>query len=320
MGEVVDLERLIGVDEDRRSDLPERAFTGLGGLLQRELETHGPVPPERLEELRIQAGASAANVEALSALAETDSQGRLVGVLGLTVNPTPHEFRVDGQVLYTWCAFDGIVFPIAHGWTAGVRSVCPVTGQAITVDVTPGAVTSRHPEHAVLAVAVPGSGGSPATTEAVKAAFCARNRLYTSVAAAEDATADDPDVAIVSVDDAHRFGRRLVDDLGVAPSAAATEPHACTLSPDELPARREQARRLIGGLQGRWRGEQEVRLHFTAEREPEVRAFVTDEQRCCASFDFAVHDLGDSVELVVHAPEEADALLASLYEAFTPPA
>lgn len=63
--------------------------------------------------------------------------------------------------------------------------------------------------------------------------------------------ADDPDVVIASGDDAHRFARRLVDELGIAPSAAASESHACTLSPDELPARPEQVRQLIGGLQDR---------------------------------------------------------------------
>lgn len=213
MTDLTGVDELTGMIEALDSDLSVRAFTGLGRRVQRELAAHGPVAPERLEQLRREAGVDTAEAEALHALTETDAHGRIRGALGLTVNPTVHEFRVDGQQLYTWCAFDALVFPIAHGWTAEVRSVCPASGQPITFTVTPSDVTNRSPQEAVLGIVTPSEGASADTAEKVKAVYCARNNVYASPRAAHDATAGDPDVAVVSLDDAHRFGQRLVDSL-----------------------------------------------------------------------------------------------------------
>ena len=41
--------------------------------------------------------------------AEVDGEGRLTGI-ALSLNPTPHRFRVNGQQLYAWCALDTIFF------------------------------------------------------------------------------------------------------------------------------------------------------------------------------------------------------------------
>lgn len=213
MADLTGLDELTGMIDELDSDLSVRAFTGLGRRVQRDLATHGPVAPERLEQLRREAGVDSADARALQALTETDAHGGIRGALGLTVNPTVHEFRVDGQQLYTWCAFDAIVFPIAHGWTAEVRSVCPASGQPVTFTVTPSDVTDRSPQGAVLGVALPSEGASADTTEKVKAVYCAHNNVYASAQAAHDATAGDPDIAVVSLDDAHRFGQRLVARL-----------------------------------------------------------------------------------------------------------
>lgn len=213
MADLTGLDELTEMIEELDSDLSVRAFTGLGRRVQRDLAAHGPVPPERLEQLRHEAGVATAETEALHALTETDAHGRIRGALGLTVNPTVHEFRVEGQQMYTWCAFDAVVFPIAHGWTAEVRSVCPASGMPITFTVTPSDVTHRSPQGVVLSIATPNEGASADTAEKVKAVYCARNNAYASLERARDATAGDPDVAVVSLHDAHRFGRRLVDSL-----------------------------------------------------------------------------------------------------------
>ena len=54
--------------------------------------------------------------EALAANPDTvfDQDGRVVGS-GLTQNPTPHHFEVDGRQLYTWCALDTLAFPAVLG-------------------------------------------------------------------------------------------------------------------------------------------------------------------------------------------------------------
>jgi len=57
---------------------------------------------------------------------ELDTQGRLIG-MGITLNPTPHRFDVEGIHLYTWCALDTLIFPALIGRTANVTS--PATAQ-----------------------------------------------------------------------------------------------------------------------------------------------------------------------------------------------
>lgn len=317
MTDLANLEQLTADLESLRSDLPARAFTGLGRLVQLDLNERGPVSPERLEQLRTEANADAADVEALTAMAETDADGRITGAMGLTVNPTVHQLHVDGHQVYTWCAFDSLVFPIAHGWTAEVRSVCPATGRTITATVTPQGVTGLQPAEAVLAVAIPTSGRSPATADQVKAAFCSRSNLYASAQSAREATADDPDATLVAVGDAHRFGQRLVEALDAGSPAASSQPYTCTLSDEEAPARTQQVRELAAGLLKRHRSGGEIRLAFEAALEPVVHAFVRDESRCCAFYDLEVHHRGDIVELTVRAPADAEAMLSALDEAVT---
>jgi alkylmercury lyase len=39
-----------------------------------------------------------------------DQQGNILG-WGVTLLPTSHQFQLDGKALYTWCAFDTVLFP-----------------------------------------------------------------------------------------------------------------------------------------------------------------------------------------------------------------
>ncbi len=41
---------------------------------------------------------------------EFDRVGNIVG-LGVTLMPTSHRFQIGGKLLYTWCAFDTVLFP-----------------------------------------------------------------------------------------------------------------------------------------------------------------------------------------------------------------
>ena len=72
---------------------------------------------------------------------EYDDERRIVG-WGLTLNPTPHAFVVDGHRLYTWCAADTLMFPTILGGRAHVESTCPATGVVIRLTVDPAAGVS----------------------------------------------------------------------------------------------------------------------------------------------------------------------------------
>jgi|SRR5579859_1975208 len=41
---------------------------------------------------------------------EFDGEGKIVG-WGITLVPTQHQFWVKGHSLFTWCAFDTVLFP-----------------------------------------------------------------------------------------------------------------------------------------------------------------------------------------------------------------
>ena len=60
---------------------------------------------------------------------EFDQQGNILG-WGVTLLPTSHQFQLDGKVLYTWCAFDTVLFPPSLQRSALVQSRCAQTGNA----------------------------------------------------------------------------------------------------------------------------------------------------------------------------------------------
>lgn len=62
---------------------------------------------------------------------EFDEQGNIVG-WGLTLVPTPHQIHLQGKRLYTWCAFDTVLFPALLQREAEVHSVCEATRTPIT--------------------------------------------------------------------------------------------------------------------------------------------------------------------------------------------
>ena len=67
---------------------------------------------------------------------EFDQQGNILG-WGVTLVPTSHRFQIRGTPLFTWCAFDTVLFPLSLGAPAHVQSTCPVTGHPIKFMVTP---------------------------------------------------------------------------------------------------------------------------------------------------------------------------------------
>ena len=86
---------------------------------------------------------------------ELDEDGNLIGN-ALTLNPTPHKFRINGKQLYTWCSLDAVFLPGLLGKTAEVESACPVTGELIRLTIAPGGVETYSPRTTVLSITIPG--------------------------------------------------------------------------------------------------------------------------------------------------------------------
>lgn len=183
------------------------AMSWLWPALLRELARGRPVTVEQLAHAT---GRSPAEVRAgLAGLSDTeyDEQGAVVGH-GITLRETPHQFTVDGQQLYTWCALDTLIFPTILGRPAQVSSPTPGSGEPVGLQVDPVAgVSAVEPATAVVSVLVPDGGTS------VRAAFCNQVHFFATPAAAQQWLTEHPGGAVLSVAEGFALGRRLAQDL-----------------------------------------------------------------------------------------------------------
>jgi alkylmercury lyase len=137
---------------------------------------------------------------------EFDQEGNIVG-WGVTLVPTRHRFQIDGKFLYTWCAFDTVLFPPTLGETAQVHSTCPATGQPITFVATPsGVVKELTPVSAIMSLIVPAE-----RSECVRATFCEQSLFFRSELAAAGFLATHPEALILSIEEAAHVGKLVAD-------------------------------------------------------------------------------------------------------------
>lgn len=133
---------------------------------------------------------------------EFDRAGNIVG-LGVTLVPTSHQFQIGEKLLYTWCAFDTVLFPPSPHIEAQVQSTCPVTGQPITFVATPeGTVLDLFPAGSVMSLIVPAERG-----DCTRATFCQQSLFFRSEQAAATFLASHLDALLLSVEEAAYVGR-----------------------------------------------------------------------------------------------------------------
>ena len=125
---------LLGPDQQPCSNLMRTAV---------RLLSHGS--PITVTELAEAAGVDAADLANAPAGEdiEYDDERRIVG-WGLTLNPTPHTFVVNGHRLYTWCAADTFDVP-DNSWHPGTRRIdLPRNGYRYSSDRRPGSRGQRR--------------------------------------------------------------------------------------------------------------------------------------------------------------------------------
>lgn len=101
---------------------------------------------------------------------------------------------------------------------------------------------------------------------------------------------------------------------GRAPARPAEAVIACSLEGSAYRDRIDEWRHLLVGAEiiALPDGGRVARL--PADRAEQATRLVIAEQRCCPFFSFRLEFTGDLVELTVHAPDGADALVAGLFE------
>ena len=131
------------IETHSRSELPALADEIVGAMprldaveqrlaieLYRLLAQGQPVEPERLSRH------AAVPLEGVTGHLSSwpgvyrDTEGRVIGFWGLTIaEMPPHRLEVNGQTLWTWCAWDALFIPMILGAPVRVDSICATTGE-----------------------------------------------------------------------------------------------------------------------------------------------------------------------------------------------
>jgi len=132
---------------------------------------------------------------------EFDTQGNIVG-WGITLLPTQHQFRLKARPLFTWCAFDTVLFPPLLQVEAHVQSVCEASGQPITFVATPEGIAALLPATSVLSLILPTE-----RCDCVRGTFCQQSLFFQTEEAASPWVALHPEAVLLSVEEAAALGQ-----------------------------------------------------------------------------------------------------------------
>jgi alkylmercury lyase len=134
-----------------------------------------------------------------------DEEGRVVSA-GISLQPTPYHFEVNGHHLFTWYALDTLIFPAWLEQTAQVSSLCPVTGTPISLRVSSKGVEQLDPTSGVISLLI---AEGLATCCNLRDAFCAYSQFFASQEAASTWQASHPDGYVLPIEEASRLAQTL---------------------------------------------------------------------------------------------------------------
>ncbi len=141
---------------------------------------------------------------------EFDAAGNLVGAV-LSLNPTSHQFQVNGHQLFAWCALDTLFLPALLRQSAQVESACPATGAKIELTVTPEGIATVDPPETVLSIVIPDV--TPRCEVGAKSGpqgpVCSTMHFFSSYEAASTWLVAHPGVTILSVDEAWQLANEV---------------------------------------------------------------------------------------------------------------
>lgn len=131
-----------------------------------------------------------------------DAADAITAFGGLSLLPANHRFKAGNRELYTWCVFDALFLPEILGKPATVSTLCPATGETIEIEMTPRTIVYSRPSEPVMSIIAPDSA---ACCENLRSAFCNHVNLFVDDRAFRDWATDRPDVAFVSLEEAHEL-------------------------------------------------------------------------------------------------------------------
>ena len=135
---------------------------------------------------------------------------QITGFWGLSINETKHRIDVNGKTVYTWCAWDTLFIPELLNATAQVTSNCALSGDEITLCISPEAIESSRPDQIPdqirVSFLIPDEA---AFRENITASFCHHVFFLRSVEAGECWLATHPGTFLLSLDEAFAIGKKM---------------------------------------------------------------------------------------------------------------
>jgi len=130
--------------------------------------------------------------------------GRIIGFWGLAVRGMPHRLSSRSGRLTTWCALDPLLIAPLVTDEARVESSDPVSGEPISLTVTPDGPRDVSPPTAVLSMLLP---DRPFSHDVVQS-FCHFVHFFTSEETGRKWTGKHPGTFLLGVEEAFEVARR----------------------------------------------------------------------------------------------------------------
>lgn len=133
-----------------------------------------------------------------------EEDGRIKGFWGIAIPEMGHKFKVDGKILYTWCAWDALFIPEILGETAEIESTCPTTKKSIRLTVDPDGITYIEPEDTIVSFLILKEYKADKN---VVSSFCHFVHFFSSDEAASKWVTDNKGTFILKLEVAFTLGR-----------------------------------------------------------------------------------------------------------------
>jgi hypothetical protein len=134
-----------------------------------------------------------------------DDEGRVIGSWGLAISEMPHKFQADGgKPITAWCALDPFLIVPVIGRPARVESKDPVTGEPVTMTVTPQGLKDVSPATAVVSFVAP---TKPFYSDVIQS-FCESVLNFASQESAEHWASERSGIVLLPAAEAFEVGRR----------------------------------------------------------------------------------------------------------------
>jgi len=131
--------------------------------------------------------------------------GAVIGYWGLALSPTQHRFRINGRLLYTWCAWDTLFIPTLLEARAEVESRCAASGTPIGLTIGNHGVETVQPASVAVSFLIPLEFE---IQKDVISSFCHYVRFFASREDGANWVSQQPGTFLLSLDEAWQIGVR----------------------------------------------------------------------------------------------------------------